>query len=637
MSGIFGIFNRDGQPVEKKIVDTMLDAMSYWNPDDKGVWINGPVALGHTMLWNTPESKYEHLPLHQETYVLTMDARIDNRDELAKELELPNLPLEKIGDSEFVLAAYAKWGENCPKYLLGDFAFVIWDKKKDQLFCVRDHMGIKLFHFYLSDNLFIFSNDIEGVLTQPSVSKNLNDKIVAAYLKDEGIHTKRETFFEKIYKLPPATSLTVTFSDVVESEYWSIENSPLVRYDSYNEYVEKLKELFDSAVETRLRTSFPIASHLSGGIDSSPISVLAARKLKKQKQKLYAFNWIKIPDNNDEYEFEAWNFSRRIAEYETNIYHKEFSVDYEFMLEYSEKHNTLTKGSLYSWEEYYVQDMVKNIGARTLLSGWGGDELISHNGYSYISGLFSQGNIIKAFQCLSNEKKYLNYSWIKFFKRTLKLMLPNKIIKYLKKTNENYQKKSKYYNQYTTKNFGNYMETHQQEEYPDKRGVRKNQLALYNYGHLQHRIESWALSAFSKRLEYCYPLLDQRIVEFAIGIPEEIFYPQKGKERSLIKQTVSDLLPYDILWSSKPNEIKRNKTLKKNYAQSMKIIQAKFYNKDCQFYKNKYVDCNKIKTRLEAFDFEYSDTSGLGNILSAIVLLNSIKRIREENEKMDKT
>lgn len=628
MSGFFGIFNRNGKPVDTDIVNNMFDAMSYWNPDDSNVYINDSIALGHTMLWNTPESKFEHLPLEKEAYIITMDVRIDNRDELIKELELPNHSLEKIGDSEFILAAYKKWGEKCPEYLLGDFSFAIWDEKQQQLFCVRDHIGIKQFYFYLGDDLFVFGNDIEGILAQSNVSQTLNDNVVAAYLKDEGIHTKRDTFFENVKKLPPGTTLTVTSSEIVENEYWCIENSPLVHYDSFQEYVEKLKELFQSAVEVRLRTAFPISSHLSGGIDSSPIAVMAARKLKKKNKNLYVYNWIKIPSNKDEYEFESWSFSRRISKQETNIYHEEFSVDPKFMLWFSEKHNILTKGSLYSWEEYHVQDMVENIGARTILSGWGGDELISHNGYSYISGLFSQGKIINAFRCLFNEKKYLNYSWVKFFKRTLRMMLSKEVIKYLKNKNEDYQKKSHYYNQYSTKEFCDYMNNHHQKEYPDERGVKKNQLALYNYGHIHYRIESWALSAFSKRIEYRYPLLDKRIVEFAIGIPEELFYPREGKERSLIKEAVSDLLTHDILWSSKPHEIKRNKTLKKDYAQSMKIIRDKYYSKDCKFYKNKYVDCNKIKDRLETFDFENSDTVVLGNILSEIILMNSIKSIK---------
>ena len=618
MSGIFGVFNRNGEVVEKKTVNDMSDAMSSWNPDEQDIWIKGSIALGHTMLWNTPESKYEHLPLEKDSYILTMDARIDNRVELMEQLVLPDLPLSKIGDSEFILAAYVKWGEECPKYLLGDFAFVIWDKNKEQLFCARDHVGVKLFYFYLSDDLFVFSNDIEGVLSQLSVPQKLNDNIVADYLKDEGIHTVRETFFEKIHKLPPATSLTITLSNITENEYWYIENSPLVRYNSFEEYVEKLKELFDSAVEVRLRTFFPLASHLSGGIDSSPIAVLAARKLKKKHKYLYAYNWINIPDNSAEYELEAWKFSRRIAAQETNIKHQEFNIDPQYMVNQYEHHNVLTKGNMQYWREYYVQDMVQKVNARTLLSGWGGDELISFNGYTYIEGLFSQGKIRQALKCLFDEKKYLNYTWSKFFRRTIRQIIPNK---------KNFSSQSDYY-KFTTPEFSIFMRRHVNKKFGHASGVRKMQFLHYHNGHLQNRIESWALSAFSKRIEYRYPLLDKRIIEFAIGIPEELFYPKKDKERPLIKNAVKELLPSDILWFNKPSEFKVNRSSRKAHFDSFKILKEVYGRRDCRLYKNKYVDCNKIKEILETFDFENADTNTweLDNIIPSIILLNNLQK-----------
>ncbi|MCK5538274.1 MAG: hypothetical protein KAI79_15715 [Bacteroidales bacterium] len=625
MSGFFGVYNRNGNPVDKKIANDMLEAISYWEPDEKSTWINGSVALGHTMLWNTPESKYEYLPLAKDICILTMDARIDNRNELTKELELPDRPLEEIGDSEFILAAYARWGEECPKYLLGDFAFAIWDSQKEQLFCARDHIGIKLFHFYLSADLFIFSNDIEGVLSHPDVSHKLNDNIVADYLKDVGIHRKSETFFENIHKLPPATSLTVTLADITEKEYWRIENSPSVRYNSFEEYVEKLKELFDCAVEARLRTSFPVAAHLSGGIDSSPIAVKAARKLRKKNKLLYAYNWNNIPDNGDEYEFGEWNFSRRIAAEEINIEHQEFYMDPYYMVKQYNNHNIFTKGTMKYWKEYYVQDMVKKTNARTLLSGWGGDELISYNGRTYIAGLFSEKKLRQAFKYLFDEKKYQKYTWNKFVKYTLRQILSHDMILYLTR-----KKKSDLqfdYFKFLTQEFSIFMTDHKSKEFDyNVVGVRKRQFLLYNYGHLQDRVESWALSAFSKKIEYRYPLLDKRIVEFAIGIPEEMYYPIEGQERQLIKNAIKDLLPSDILWTHKPDTIIGNRTLKKYYSDSFKILKIEYNNMDCRFYKNKYLDCSKIKKTIQTFDFENTDTSKWGNMASAIILLQNLTK-----------
>lgn len=624
MSGIFGVFNRNAESVNKDIMTDMLDSMLEWKPDDYGIWINTFIAVGHTMLWNTPESKHEHLPLHKDFYVLSADARIDNRFELSQQLELPDLPLEMIGDSEFILAAYQKWGENCPKYLLGDFSFVIWDAKQEQLFCVRDHIGIKQFYFYLCDDLFVFGNDIEGLLAHKEVSKLLDDQTIAMFLKGEGIHTKRATFFEKIKKLPPASTLTITRSDVIEKKYWRIEESPLINYNTYDEYVQKLKDLFESAVDVRLRTIYPVVSHLSGGIDSSPIAVLAARKLKKRNQKLYAFNWINVPENN-EYEYESWNFSRRISESE-NIMHKEFDIDSNFIAKQYEERNFFTRGTMYMWKEYAVQDMSKNIGARTILSGWGGDELISNRAPNYISYLFSKRELFGVFKSLLYEKKYLKYSWLKFIKRFLRLFLSTGVIKSLR-TKKSHNNNKQYVNyEFINKEFAEFMNIHQNKAWPRLLGVREKQLALYNYGHLENRIESWALSAFPKKIEYRYPLLDKRIVEFAIGIPEKLFYPQKGIERFLIKSSLIDLLPSDILWFHKYDEPKIYEVRKKQFIDTLKILQQLHENQNDHF-NSKYVDYKKLKASLETLDFEKFDSDKASIIALGIQLINSIKKI----------
>ncbi|MCK5071307.1 MAG: asparagine synthetase B, partial [Desulfocapsa sp.] len=282
MSTVYGIFNRKKKVIEGIHIQLMDDALAYWKTDDKGNWNESSVFLGHRMLWNTPESKLEHLPRvissENQTFVITIDVRLDNRETLAEQLKMTALPLGKITDSELVLAAYQKWGEECPKYLLGDFVFAIWDANQEQFFCARDHIGIKPFYYYLSDELFVFSNDIRGVIAHPEVSKTYNDRSIAMFLGGIfGFYDKKDTFYEEIQKLPAATSMIITKEQVTESVYWDIEDISEVHYDTYEAYVEKLRELLLDAVKVRLRTAYPVASHLSGGLDSSAIAVLSAR------------------------------------------------------------------------------------------------------------------------------------------------------------------------------------------------------------------------------------------------------------------------------------------------------------------------------------------------------------------------
>jgi asparagine synthase (glutamine-hydrolysing) len=626
MSGFFGIFNRNGKPVEEKTVNTMLEAMSYWEPDDHGTWIDGSVALGHTMLWNTPESKYEHLPLEKDTFVLTMDARIDNRVELSKDIVLPDRPISEIGDSEFILAAYQKWGEECPKHLLGDFAFVIWDEKKQQIFCARDPFGIKLFHYYLDDSLFVFSSDILGVLSHPRVPKDYDEKTLSIFLRGNGVNTLRDTFFDKIKKLSGGTSLIVSLNEVKESIFWRIENSPPIYYDTYQEYVDALRNLLESAVEARLRTSYPVVSHLSGGIDSSPIAVLAARKLRKKQQSINAYNWINIPRNDEEYELEAYEFSRRIAELE-KIDHHEFAIDPEEVVELIDTHDIFTKGTMFYWREYYIQNEAMNVGARTILSGWGGDEFISISGHAYIRQLFRERKFVLAFKALYKEKKYIGYSWYRFMKKFAIMMdIPflKDYIKWKNKKTLNSYEVNDYF--YIKSNFIEVMKKCHFEEFPDTIGIHNRQRILFHYGHLQNRIESWALSAFSKRVEYSYPLLDRRIVEFAFGIPEEIFFPKEWHHRHLIRSAASSLLPSDIAWFPKSNENKVNITYRKHFIATMEKWYQQHKNDNSSIYENQYTDYKKILSTLKTYDFCQTKPYTLHNILVAILVSNMMKK-----------
>jgi len=146
MSGIAGIFNLDGRPADASLLRRMVDAIAHRGPDGSGVWIAGSVGLGHRMLRTTPESAVEKQPLTDEsaTLSLTFDGRVDNREEISSLLSSHGWKLRDQTDAEIILRAYQCWGEECAGKIVGDFAFVVWDGKKQQLFCVRDVVGLRL-------------------------------------------------------------------------------------------------------------------------------------------------------------------------------------------------------------------------------------------------------------------------------------------------------------------------------------------------------------------------------------------------------------------------------------------------------------------------------------------------------------
>ena len=125
MSGISGIYNTDGRPVDGKALDRMVGALAHRGPDGRGAWFEGPCGLGHRLFHETPESLHEQQPCIDidRQLVLTADARIDNREDLLRQLELASQDPLLVSDSRLILLAYARWGEDCVDHLLGDFAF----------------------------------------------------------------------------------------------------------------------------------------------------------------------------------------------------------------------------------------------------------------------------------------------------------------------------------------------------------------------------------------------------------------------------------------------------------------------------------------------------------------------------------
>ncbi|WP_321423675.1 asparagine synthase-related protein [uncultured Methanobacterium sp.] len=275
MSGITGIFRRDGKDVDPADIKKMNDKIAHRGPDGSKVWCEGPVALGHQMLHTTHESLHETLPFEDEEsgLIITADARIDNRNDLAPQLGIEDN--EYVSDSYFILKAYEKWGENCPEKLLGDFAFVIWDKSKQQLFCARDHMGVKPFYYYLSDKIFYFSTEMKTIFL--NVKKILNKIKLSFFLM--GYDDHKLTFYENVLRLFPAHFLNITNNSVKMNKYWELNPNSKIVYNSEDQYIKAFQEIFVSSVYCRMRSNFPIGFELSGGLDSSSVLCVAKKNI----------------------------------------------------------------------------------------------------------------------------------------------------------------------------------------------------------------------------------------------------------------------------------------------------------------------------------------------------------------------
>ena len=272
MSGICGVCNFDGQPADRSLLQRMTRAISHRGPDRVEHWVDESVAFGHCALQSTPESVYETLPLKDEArnLCLTMDGRIDNRNEIIARLKSHGLNLRDDTDAELVLGSYQLWGPECAERLIGDFAFVIWDNPRRQLFCARDVSGNRPFLYHWNGRRLIFSSELHALFEDFGIPREPNEAMAAEYLAACVTH-KEETLYKDILRLPPAHSLTVRNGQLTKRRYWDIGSASEIRYRSDDEYAEHFTEVFKESVRCCLRSSSPVGAYLSGGLDSSSV------------------------------------------------------------------------------------------------------------------------------------------------------------------------------------------------------------------------------------------------------------------------------------------------------------------------------------------------------------------------------
>jgi asparagine synthase (glutamine-hydrolysing) len=553
-----------------------------------------------------------------------MDGRIDNRDELVKELCLSDRPIDEIGDSEFILAAYLKWGDECPKHLLGDYAFAIWDKQKEQLFCARDYIGVKQFYYYMDDEKFIFSNEVKVLLVCKEIEFAYDENTIAKYLRPDYIVEHDCTFYENIKKLLPARTMSIRKNDAKEYIYWRLEDSPKIRYENIDEYIHSARKLLAEAVYCRIRSAYPIASHLSGGLDSSSIAVLASRKLAESGQNLTGYNWIPVLDSFESSEYYEWHNSKKIASLE-NIDHIACDLTAEEVFEIYKNLNIFLGDTLHFWYEIPMQKEARSKNIRTILSGTGGDQFISHFGLSNKKKPSLFKKIAAIHHSMASESSSLAELLSKHVKRftisAIKRIIPDRIFCIYSGNHCSYVVPKFIRSIIATK-----MKKLQANVYREKNlGIRDEMIIDYLDGSIQARFESWGLSGKQNKIEYRYPLLDRRLVEFAFGIPEEIFH-YNGEARFLFRQMIQNLLPEKIVYSDTKYEPKRVR----HYIEIIQKAQKLW--KNGVYFENK---CKYFKTDelIREIDLcPHNNYDKIATIASAILIFESLRR--EKNEKI---
>ncbi len=383
MSGIIGLVNLDGAPIEPFLLQRLTNFMAYRGPDAQNMWREGAVGLGHALLRTTDvtdaineaQAKQQPFTLDGQVWIVA-DARIDGRAALLEKLKIKEpFALAKITDVELILRAYLAWGEDCVQQLIGDFVFAIWDGRRQRLFCARDHFGVKPFFYAHIGNCFIFSNTLNCLRQHPAVSSRLNEQALGDFLLFDLNHNLETTTFADIQRLPAAHTLTISDGTIQRRRYWQLPvPTSLIRYKQPTDYIAHFQELMEQAVADRLRTK-RVTIMFSGGLDSTTIAATALEVAAKRNQTLnlqaYTAVYDRIVPDHERY------FAGLAADYLKISIQFHVGDDYK-LYEGWERHELHTPEpyheplSLLSYEQF--GQMARH--SRVALYGQGGDEAL---------------------------------------------------------------------------------------------------------------------------------------------------------------------------------------------------------------------------------------------------------------------
>src|ERR1035437_4831611 len=273
MCGIAGIYNYHSskEPSLELSIKKMLSVIRHRGPDESGMYLGEKVGIGSVRICIIDLALGQQ-PMTDESgnYWIVYNGEIFNYAELRNDIEKKGIRLKTQSDTEVVVQMYAMYGAKCLQYFNGQFAFCIWNKKKQELFLARDRVGIRPLFYWSQNNAFAFCSEIKGLFTLSQINKAICPESLAQIFT-YWTTLSPNTPFEKIYELPPGHQMLVSSSKIQIEKYWSLDfpSNANTYSSSLPDAVEEFTDLLRDAVKIRLRADVPVGAYLSGGLDSS--------------------------------------------------------------------------------------------------------------------------------------------------------------------------------------------------------------------------------------------------------------------------------------------------------------------------------------------------------------------------------
>lgn len=311
MCGIAGFYNpHDHYLKEKEHYESVLQAMAerlrHRGPDDDGRWLSEHGGLSHARL-SIIDLAGGHQPMvksgYGQTFAIVYNGELYNTDELRQELMAAGYSFQTSSDTEVILAGYMEYGPDFVKRLNGIFAFAIMDTALNRLCLFRDRAGVKPLFYTIRGEELIFSSELKGILAYPGVKAQLDRRGLNEVFSVGPARTYGCGVLKDMEELLPGHYLICTPDGIRQQSYWKLVSRP--HEDSYERTIEKTSFLVEDSVRRQMVSDVPICTFLSGGVDSSLVSAICAKELKKQGKRLTTFSFDFV--DNDKF-FRANSF-----------------------------------------------------------------------------------------------------------------------------------------------------------------------------------------------------------------------------------------------------------------------------------------------------------------------------------------
>lgn len=550
MCGFVGVL--DKKPVDAVILKSMADTISHRGPDEEGQFIDKNVGLYHKRLSIIDLSTGQQ-PMTSGNYVIVFNGEIYNYIELREDLKRKGHVFQTSSDTEVILKMYEEYGLESIHQLNGMFSFLIYDKVRETIVAARDHFGIKPLYFYKNGEYFLFASEIKALLKHPGVKAEVNPEGLNDYLTFQ-FTLKDCTLFNNINKLSPGHYMVIDVKTQSYNlvKYWT-PNFSVDRFHTEEYFILEMRRLIEDTIKIQLRSDVPLGTYLSGGLDSSLVTMIASKILPHQISTFSgAFN--EGPEFNEtEYIHEVVNACKAKA-YEIYPTANEF-VELLPKLIYHLDEPVAGPG-------LFPQYMVSKLAAenvKVVLGGQGGDEIFG--GYArYVIAYLEQalkGAILETTEegehIVSLKSILPNLPYIKRYLPMLKTFLNKETFEPMDRRYfyliDRMEGSMDYYtgdfkDQYIRENiFGRYKVLFND---PNTHSYFNKMTHFDMFGSLPALLQVEDRMSMAVSIESRVPLLDHRIVDLIATIPPAMKF--KGAEmKYILKRSIGDHLPPKIL------------------------------------------------------------------------------------------